>query len=318
MTLECLLSETKDSVPDDDIYQLLAKRIIHFDWSAAPLVEPARVHVFADEQAAVQFSAAANGDRIKVGPINLRANGKLNWDGIPWTILNVGNSNVSLLGEGNQFTELPGFVVEELIRQGRLLYSADQDRNEGEHPEVQTLLSQASPKDLAIANRRAELVQTYINGDLGQSPDALSRSERRYVSQFLRAKETYGNGYVGLLPRTQFKGNRTQRMDEESQKALIESIENEYEVLSQPKIFSCWIALKKRRDAEGLTSPTYKTYCRQVRKRPKYKQTLRRKGRRAAYSTAEFYFTLDRQTPRHGDRPFEIGHIDHTEYIGHA
>ncbi len=118
MTLEGLLSETKDSVSPDDIYQMLAKRTIHFDWSAAPIVEPARVHVFADEQAAVQFNAAANSNRIGVGLINLRANGRLDWDGKSWKILNVGNNNVSLLGEGNQFAELPGLVVEDLIRQG--------------------------------------------------------------------------------------------------------------------------------------------------------------------------------------------------------
>lgn len=313
VTLEDLLSETKDTVPTDDVYQLLAKRTIHFDWSAAPLVEPERVHIFADEQASVQFSAAAKRDRMSVGLINLRANGQLDWDGKPWKILNVGNNNVSLLGEGNQFTELPGLVVEDLIRQGRLLYSAHQDNIEAEHPEVQALLSQASPKDLAIANRRAERVQSYINGDLGQSPHALTRSERRHVSQFLQAQEIYGNGYVGLLPRTQFKGNRTPRMNDDLQKALTDSIEQEYEVLKQPRLFSCWVGLKERMEAKGLSYPTYKTYCRQARKRPQYLQTLRRKGRRAAYSKTEFYWTLERETPRHGDRPFEIGHIDHTE-----
>lgn len=313
ITLEDLLSETKDTVPVDDVYQLLAKRAIHFDWSAAPVIEPSQVRVFADEHAALQFSAAAKRDRMGVGLIKLQANGQLDWDGKPWKILNVGSNNVSLLGEGNRFTELPGLVVEDLIRQGRLLYSANEDHIEAEHPEVQTLLSQASPRDLAIANRRAELVQSYINGDLGQSPHMLTRSERRYVSQFMRAQEMYGNGYVGLLPRTRFKGNREARMDDEMQKALTDSIEQEYEVLTQPKMFSCWAMLKARRESEGLSCPTYKTYCRQVRKRPQYKQTLRRKGRRAAYSKSEFYWTLDRDTPRHGDRPFEIGHIDHTE-----
>ncbi len=42
-------------------------------------------------------------------------------------------------------------------------------------------------------------------------------------------------------------------------------------------------------------------------------QTEKRQGRRAAYKHQEFYWNLDRKTPRHGDRPFEIAHIDHTE-----
>jgi putative transposase len=39
----------------------------------------------------------------------------------------------------------------------------------------------------------------------------------------------------------------------------------------------------------------------------------KRRGQRAAYSQEPFYFELDLKTPRHGDRPFEISHIDHTE-----
>ena len=39
----------------------------------------------------------------------------------------------------------------------------------------------------------------------------------------------------------------------------------------------------------------------------------KRKGRRASYQVATFQWDLDLTTPRHGDRPFEIAHIDHTE-----
>lgn len=50
-----------------------------------------------------------------------------------------------------------------------------------------------------------------------------------------------------------------------------------------------------------------------MKRRSSYKQTLQRKGRRAAYQREIFYWELHRTTPRHGDRPFEIGHIDHTQ-----
>jgi len=42
-------------------------------------------------------------------------------------------------------------------------------------------------------------------------------------------------------------------------------------------------------------------------------QALKRQGHRAAYVYEPFCWELSRTTPRHGDRPFEIGHIDHTE-----
>jgi putative transposase len=313
ITLESLLAETQHCVPPDDIYQMLAKRTIHFDWSAAPLVEPQRVHVFADEQAAIQFHAAASCRRLSVGVINLRAGGHLEWDGKSWNILNVGNNNLSLLGENNRHTELPAMVVEDLIRQGRIVYASEEQQIEAEHPHVQLLLSQATPNDLMIANKRAEFAQRVIRGEHGAKGRDLSRSERRYVTQFSRAKELYGNGYIGLLPQTRLKGNRTPRLEEDTQSALSESIEQEYEHTNQPKAFSCWSRLKAKLDAAGQYCPSYKTYCKQVRKAPRHRQTLKRKGRRAAYNTSEFYWSLDQKVPRHGDRPFEIGHIDHTE-----
>jgi putative transposase len=50
-----------------------------------------------------------------------------------------------------------------------------------------------------------------------------------------------------------------------------------------------------------------------VKNRPALDQTLKRQGRRASYELETFYWELDQKTPRHGDRPFEIVHVDHTE-----
>jgi putative transposase len=47
--------------------------------------------------------------------------------------------------------------------------------------------------------------------------------------------------------------------------------------------------------------------------RPRHEQTLKRQGARSAYKYEPIYWDLDGNTPRHGDRPFEIAHIDHTE-----
>ena len=62
-----------------------------------------------------------------------------------------------------------------------------------------------------------------------------------------------------------------------------------------------------------MRTPSYMTFCTAVRKRDRFDQTSKRKGHRAAYSQEPFYFELELKTPRHGDRPFEICHIDHTE-----
>lgn len=59
--------------------------------------------------------------------------------------------------------------------------------------------------------------------------------------------------------------------------------------------------------------PSYRTFCLAVAQRDVVQQTCARQGRRAAYQRASFYYELTLTTPRHGDRPFEICHLDHTQ-----
>jgi transposase InsO family protein len=89
--------------------------------------------------------------------------------------------------------------------------------------------------------------------------------------------------------------------------------ENDYETLKQKKKYSSWLLVKHACEERAIPVPSYRTFTIAVRKRSKFSQTLRRQGHRGAYVHEPFYFELDLKTPRHGDRPFEIGHIDHTE-----
>jgi transposase InsO family protein len=94
---------------------------------------------------------------------------------------------------------------------------------------------------------------------------------------------------------------------------LLESIQHDYETLKQKTKFACWALLKSRCEAREITAPSYGTFCAAVRQRDKFTQALKRMGRRAAYKHEPRFWELDQRTPRHGDRPFEIAHIDHTQ-----
>src|SRR5258708_36218312 len=102
-------------------------------------------------------------------------------------------------------------------------------------------------------------------------------------------------------------------MSEGARSLLTKFIESDYENLKQKTKMASWAALKRKCQESGIVAPSYVTFCTAVRARPAFEQNLRRLGHRAAYMHATFYFELERTTPRHGDRPFEIGHIDHTQ-----
>jgi transposase InsO family protein len=189
---------------------------------------------------------------------------------------------------------------------GRLCESTDV------HSEAFLLLAAASELDLAIANRRFDTVRRHLAGDR-LSCSMPARTLRLWIAQYRSARERYGSGYLGLLPKISKRGNRTSRLPEASQNLLTQFIESDYESLRQKSRLASWAALKRKCDECGVVAPSHVTFNVAVRKRPVFDQTLKRKGRRAAYVQSAFYYELELTTPRHGDRPFEIGHIDHTQ-----
>lgn len=179
------------------------------------------------------------------------------------------------------------------------------------HSEAFRLLSAASERDLRIANDRFLYVRRNLAGE--RISEVPARTLRLWLAQYRFARERHGSGYVGLLPRIGSRGNRTLRLSEQSRCLLVEFIVNDYESLKQKTRAASWAALKGACEEKGAAAPSYATFCQAIRQRPAFEQTLKRQGRRAAYTHAPFYFELQATTPRHGDRPFEIGHIDHTE-----
>jgi transposase InsO family protein len=98
-----------------------------------------------------------------------------------------------------------------------------------------------------------------------------------------------------------------------SQQMMEHFVEQDYETLKQKTRYASWAGLKLGCESQGIAVPSYKTFCTAVKNRPALDQTLKRQGRRASYELETFYWELDQKTPRHGDRPFEIVHVDHTE-----
>jgi putative transposase len=256
--LSDLLERAKDVAKRDDAYLLIASGEIYVDLAAAVIVEPERVRVFANPEAAVMYRLACLDTQTR-GAVNEAST----------------NSSQA-------------------------------------HSESFRLLASASEPDLKIANQRFDLVKRHLDGGI-ISPSVPARTVRLWLGRYRLAREQYGNGYVGLLPKISHRGNRTCRLPDDSRALLVEFVMKDYESLKQKTRVASWAALKRTCEEKGIVAPSYVTFCLAVRERPAFEQTLKRQGRRAAYAHAPFYFELQVTTPRHGDRPFEIGHIDHTE-----
>src|SRR5437868_8409784 len=75
----------------------------------------------------------------------------------------------------------------------------------------------------------------------------------------------------------------------------------------------CTCCLSAKRGENNIAVPSYRTFCTRVKQRPQHEQILKRQGPRAAAQAEPWYWELEQTTPRHGDRPWEIVHMDHTE-----
>jgi transposase InsO family protein len=316
ISLADFLQHTADVATADDIYFLVAVGFIYVDLYAAPLVEPAAVRVFPNIEAALSNetlqgygTACHPPDPL---PQNLCAGAVLIWDGRPWRIANIGQTMISLLGEDANLLELSQSAVESLFTEGRIAQPAA-DRERGECRRVSDKLLHANEQDLKIANRRAEIVRRRLAGEpLPEGEGASARTLRRWIAGYRSAESNGDIGYIGLLPQIRRRGNFTTRLPQGSARVMDEIIETDYESVKQKSRVACWATMKETCVQRGLPAPSYATFCLAVRNRSAFKQTLKRQGPRAAYQHGPFYFELDLKTPRHGDRPFEICHIDHT------
>jgi putative transposase len=312
-----LLAETIGrGITSDCLYTAIVTGQIYVDLSAAPLAEPERVRVYFDEANARLYQDTGR-HAVAAGPSTpprFSAGGILNWDGKSWEIVNRGGSQTWLKDDAGSVISLTEQTLSNLLAQGSAQVLAACSAGSASNGEsAKEFLSQASASDLAEANRRYALLSAYRAGGWNQEMGVSERTLRRWEASVRQAEASYQCGFVGLLPQIKLSGNRRHKLPEETRKLMEELISKEYENTRQPTRFAVWSKLRQECEKRELQAPSYQTFCLSVDRRGRHQQIKKRQGRRAAYQVKEFFYELTEQTPRHGDRPFEIAHIDHTE-----
>ena len=298
----------------DEIYLLLVTNAIFIDLCATPLTDPDRVHIYLDQDAAfafsqiVRFRAPSPADGLSSYEISEGA--ELSWDGKRWRIINLGQSKVSLLDDQDCCRELPQSAFDELIKRGSLQIIAPTSP-QFSWEKASKFISQASPGALREATRRYRMIEPYLHGLESADQTIPKRTRQRWILQYRMAQATHGIGYLGLVPG--FKGNIKPKLPEATRNLMSKFIVDNYETLKQKGKFAVYGQYLVECEHQGIQAASYKTFALEINRRPKFEQILKREGPRAAYSHEPIYYELTPTVPRHGDRPFEIAHIDHTE-----
>ena len=308
ISLEDLLASATAAEARECLFSMIALGDLYVNLRESSLWEPERVHIFLDQCSAQRgITGVSLGSGLNL--IDLRSGDHIRWDTKEWTVANVGATMVSRIAPDRSFIEIPVAALEDMIKERRVQVS-----QHSMHHEVGGLRSEiaaANEAGLEIANRRSCAVRSYLLGD--HPPGIPPRTVRLWAARFRKAEQTLSDGYLGLIPLTRNRGNRRARIAERPRALMAQFIANDYETHKQKSKYASWIALKLACERESVVAPSYRAFLRALKLRSRYTLTLRRKGRRAAYPYEPRFWDLEMKTPRHGDRPFEVGHIDHTE-----
>ncbi|HXG28616.1 MAG TPA: DDE-type integrase/transposase/recombinase [Nevskiales bacterium] len=312
LMLSDLLQQAGDTGPDL-IYAMIARHILICNLDDETLTSCEHVRVFRDVHAATAhraFKSRQTTHEVVNLEIVFETGTALAWDGKDWEVVNTGVNEVSLKNEDGKVATLSRGDFERCIAEGRI--QPIRSIAIRENP-ADALLRGASKQDLQEANRRSALIEPYLAGQKVQGGDVSARTLFSYLAAYRSAEQTYGNGYVGLLPQHKRKGRRGERLPASVLDLINEVAETKYEDLRSSTPWAVYGKFLELAEQRGIPTTSFKTFLARIRARPRAAQVRKREGDRAAYQVEEFFWLLEQSTPRHGSRPFEIAHIDHTQ-----
>jgi transposase InsO family protein len=247
---------------------------------------------------------------LPVLTVKMEPGSELMWDGKPWKILNVGDTNIHMQNRDGGFVGLTPQEFGELLHSGQFrgMQSAT---NPVLDEQIKQILRSAGPNEMEEAMNRLRCLLPEQYGE-PESPRC-KRMVDYYRKDYRAAEQLYGMGFLGLYPSTWKRGNRNRKIDPAVLKLIHEVIEDVYLKSHRPKKLAVWGELVLRCEEKLLNVPTRQTFYGEIKRYSAHAVVKARCGDRAAYKHEAYYWRIEVDTPRHGDRPFDVVHIDHTQ-----
>lgn len=309
MTLSQLFEH--ESVDVDVIYKLIAENFLHVDLEDELVSEP-QYTVICRDLLSFRIYLSQKRGRVCLPAINLQevkliAGSQFVWDGRPWRIVNIGLHEIFVVDGKRDLSTLRLDTFYELISRGDIvgLPSDSSDL----HQQAEKAIMKAAPIDLQHANKRMACLVDFAE----EASVVPGRTLRFWKMKAVQGEAAFGNRFVGLIPRISARGNRNRKIVQGVIDIMNAVIDEQVFSGLQTNILVCYGFVENACEEKALICPSEKTFRTEIAKRREELKILARQGARAAYKVSEFHWTIDQSTPRHGERAFEVGHIDHTE-----
>jgi len=291
---------------------------VYFDFLSNRISNPDQALLFRDAISAQAYRTVA---RTSVGlktpsvtAIDSIPGRLFRWDGKPWQIVNDGEIYISAMPLDNEavatIIELTLENFRELARGGKIVPFAEERNTQAEAADA--ILKKTSAEDLKTANWRYQILfnKPEKNNPLVKNK---ARSVAYWLANYRAAEIEFGIGFVGLIRNRNGKqGNHEQKCDPQAYALAIKAYDDHWKTDAQQSATLCHGFYLNECEAQAVTPISLKSFGKIITKHRSHEQTKKRVGEKAAYDEEPPYLVLEYTTPRHGNRPFHIGHIDHT------
>lgn len=301
----------------DRIYKLIVDEHLHVDLKVVCMMkEPHGTRVFRTkallDSSHLWLPSLLAAPELAIHRLNPTPGAVLLWDGKACEILNLGQTGIFLrMGGDGSLQELPLPEFERLVGRGTIVGTTIA-ANPQAHMAAE-ILNRATAEDMNSAMRRYKSLHPELHPE-HESIQPKPRTMRKWKRLARQGLIRYGNEFVGLIPVIQRRGNRKRRLDSRALEIMHTVIQEEVKSEMAPGIFTCWSQVVSLCAKEGVVAPTLKTFRAEI-KRVSSPEELKkaREGDKAGYDLEVPFISLERETPRHGTRPFALAHIDHTQ-----
>jgi putative transposase len=298
-----LLMDAHPGLAVDVIWALLVSQQLFTDLSAASLMNWDQVFLYRSE---TEVKAAIE-ERRALPQASLLASRFL-WDGRLWEA-EVQGTTVVLRPEIGAVFSLRYEHFQRLVDLGQVKPRGAATPSSLQEATRQILIA-AGPKALEAANRRWREILAYTNGE---AITVTPRSVQNWMASYRRAEADSGCGYLGLLDQVRKRGNRNTRVSDDSRNMLETYLTTHYAIPQAKRAAAVYRLYREACVTQQITPVSERTFYRERARFTSAEVITLRRGKRAAYASQPFFYSLDQTTPRHGGRPFARAHLDHTE-----
>lgn len=305
----------------DVLWWLVAHGRLWCDLERERLFEPdeawvhdteARMLAYRHLASATAFSRSAASASASPAVVRVEPDAALLWDDVPWKVIHRGATAVTMQRQAGESTvvSLPVPDVERLLEEGTLR-SAESPLPDLAAAARDRLFRRAGADDLGRACERWRVLEHLEQH--GAPPEGVSaRSVRRYRRWAKEGERRFGSAFAGLI---RLRGRRPGTSDLPAAQAQVlrEVVDEFANDRRAGRLSAAHSRMVDLCDERGVSpAPSESTLYRALARTSVPKTDAARRGSRAGYQSEGPSLDADCALPRHGDRPFEIGHIDHT------